>query len=130
MIECSMEAAMEQIVSTRSTGVIAATALRVGQMLENTGHVMKALTVYHTAISRIERIDSFRAEDYYENGPSPANPYYRYWYERTNDADALEVAERLDRLYHQLGLHGYAHQQRRVRWGYELSFRGVYSACM
>ena len=125
-----MENAMETIMTTRSTGVIAATALRVGQILKNTGHIMKALTLYHAAVHRIELIDSYRAEDYYENGPSPANPHYRYWCERTNDADALEVAEQLDKLYHKLGLHGYAHQQRRVRWGYEISFRGVYSACM
>ena len=119
-----------RISTSRSTGIIADTAVRIGKMLEQTGHLIPAMTLYRTAIKRILDIDSWRAEDYYENGPWGINPYYRYWSERINDADALEVAECLDSLYMRLHMPGYAHQRRRIHVYYEGLFRSVYSACM
>ena len=130
MVESSVEEAMEVIQTKRSTSVIAATAVRVGQMLENTGHNVRALSVYTTAVNRILRIDWDRAEDYYAFGPLPPNPHYRPWSARINDADALEVAKPLDALYHRMHMPGYAHEQRRINVYYEGLFRSVYSACM
>jgi len=116
--------------SSRSTGVIAATAVRAGQLFENTGHPLMAITIYRTAINRILTIDYCRAEDYYYFGPVPPNPHYRPWSARINDADALEVAKPLDALYRRLQLPDYAHQQRRVLDYYEHIFNNVYAACM
>ena len=116
--------------TSRSTSVIAATALRAGRLFEQLQMHYVALTLYRTAILRIQRIDYDRAEDYYTFGPLPPNPYYRPWSARINDADALEIAQQLDVLYHHLHLPGYAHQCRLVNTFYERMFRSVYSACM
>lgn len=129
-LESVVQDAYSRISATRSTSVIASQAVRVGGILEQTGHLVPAMTMYDTAIRCIFRMDSSRAEDYYYFGPLPPNPYYRSWYERMNDADALEVAARLDPLYKRLKMPGYAHQQRFVRVYYEGLFRSVYSACM
>ena len=130
MLERAMKRAIYQIYTSRSTGVIAATAVRAGELFEHNGHVLKAITIYRTAINTIWRIDRDRAEDYYNFGPVWPNPHARPWSARINDADALEVAEKLDALYLRIHLSGYAHQQRRVRVDYELLFRCVYSACL
>lgn len=115
---------------SRSTSRISSMAVRIGEMLESCGHLVLALRVYEQAINTIELIDASRAEDYYEWGPLPGNPNHRYWSERMNDADALEIAVAFDALYHKLGMPGYAHQVRLVRLKYELLFRSVYSACL
>ncbi|MCR4995579.1 MAG: hypothetical protein K6A32_09460 [Bacteroidales bacterium] len=122
--------ALTRICASRSTGEIAAIALRIGKIQEQTGHYPLALHLYRAAINNIYFIDSARAEDYYENGPSTANPHYRYWYERTNDADALEVATRLDALLLKMGFAGDAHQRRRICARYEALFRNIYAASM
>ena len=119
-----------RIRSSRSTGLIAALSLRVGEMFEQTGHHLLAITIYRTAINSILSIDSSRAYDYDEYGPRPGNPYHRYWNERTNDADALEVANRLDVLYQQLGLKQEAHQQRRIQHFYNSLFEDIYGEWM
>lgn len=122
--------AIDTVQTSRSTSVIAATALRAGLLFEQLDMSFLAITVYRAAINRIQRIDYDRAEDYYTFGPLPPNPYYRPWSARINDADALEVARQLDALYHRLNMPGFAHQCRRVNANYEWMFRGVYSACM
>ncbi len=127
-IQRTLRQSIFHIMETRSTGVIAATALRTGDILENTGHLVPAIKLYRTAMNRIFFLDSCRAEDYYEHGPSPANPHYRYWTERISDADALQVAERLDNLYLRMNMPGEARQQRRVRFYYEDLFNCIYSA--
>jgi len=95
-------------------------------MLVQTGHTLKAIQLFRTAIEYIVDIDENRAVDYYDNGPLPSNPHYRYWRERVSMADALEVAERLDALYQREGMAEEAHQQRRVRQAYDRMFRLLY----
>lgn len=130
LVNLAKKDAINTMCASRSTNTIAAVAVRTGQLFEQTGHTLLAITVYRTAISCITSIDSFRAENYYQFGPLPSNPHHRYWSERINEADAIEVAERLDALYRRINLQGFAHQQRRIRWYYESLFRSVYSACM
>ena len=129
-ISQAVDDALHLIANCRSTGVIAATAVRTGRLCETTGHDPLALNIYKTAISAITSIDRDRAELYYDFGPHPQTPHYRYWSARVNDADALEVAKRLDNLYLRMGFRGLAHQQRRINWSYNVLFRSVYSACM
>lgn len=130
MVRLIRQDAMHVVSTSRSTSVIAATCLRAGLLFEQLDMFFLAITVYRAAINRIQRIDSYRAEDYYTFGPLPPNPYYRPWGSRINDADALEVARQLDSLYHRLNMPGFAHQCRRVNANYEWMFRAVYSACM
>ena len=129
-ISQAVDDALHLIVKSRSTGVIAATAVQTGRLCEATGHDPLAVKLYTTAISAITLIDRDRAELYYDFGPLPPNPHHRYWSARINDADALEVAQKLDSLYMRMGLKGFAHQQRLIHWSYEVLFRSVYSACM
>lgn len=123
-------AALSVIYTSRSTGIIAAVAVRTGQMLENTGHYPLALHIYRAAIKMIYFIDVARSENYLENGPLPPNPHYRNWCERIADADALEVACCLDALYLRMGFRGDAHQCRRVNYLYERMFNITYAAFM
>lgn len=120
--------AMALIGSSRSTGRIAAVAVRTGAVIEATGHAPLALDVYHRALETIYGIDLGRAEDYRDNGPVPPNPYYRRWGERIGEADAMEVAEPFERLLLRMGLRGYAHQRRRCHAYYERLFRNLYAA--
>ena len=124
------DTAIRRIESTHSTGVIAATAVRTGRMLEATGNPSLAIMMYRTAIRRILSIDARRAEDYYDFGPMPPNPHFRTWSARINDADALEVASCLDRLYKRLGMKAEAHQRSRIGREYDDLFGSVYAACM
>lgn len=130
LVRLTRQQAIDVVATSRSTSVIAATALRAGRIFEQLHMPYVALTLYRTAILRIQRIDYDRAEDYYTYGPLPPNPYYRPWSARINDADALEIAQQLDALYHHLHLPGYAHQCRLVNTFYERMFRSVYSACL
>ena len=127
--DCAMQtyySAMKQIANTRTTGIIADVAVRTGALLERTNHAANAITLYQQAIHTILAIDRDRAIDYYENGPLPGNPYYRFWSARISMADALAVAERLDTLYRSLNLTSEAHQQRRVRRAYDSLFYDLY----
>ena len=130
MLKRAKKQAMSIICTTRSTGVIAATAIRTGILLEQTGNASQAIMVYRTAISRILHIDAFRAENYYDFGPVPPNPHFRTWSARVSDADALEVARHLDQLYRKLDMVAETHQHRRIDRYYEDLFCSVYAACM
>ena len=116
--------------STRSTGIIAAAALRTGQMLEQTGHLPICLDLYGRALQVIYYIDSDRLENYYLYGALPPNPHYRRWSERSGEAHACMVARRLDELCLRMGFRGYAHQRRKTHVDYRRLFNGVYAACM
>lgn len=130
LLKQAQSAAMRTICTSRRTGVIAATAVRTGMVLEQTGHPSEAITLYRTAIRRILSIDARRAEDYYDFGPLPPNPHFRTWSARISDADALEVASSLDRLYKRLGMKAEAHQRNRIGREYDDLFGSVYAACM
>ena len=65
-ISQAVDDALHLIANCRSTGVIAATAVRTGRLCETTGHDPLALNIYKTAISAITSIDRDRAELYYD----------------------------------------------------------------
>lgn len=125
---------LDRLLSSGNPGYIADTAIRIGNLLHQSGRPLLALNLMQRALRHLLHVDDDLQRDYALNHYYPSNPDYAQWYQpwssRVSEVDARRLAARLDQLHDEITTHlgheGHSCQRFRVHRYYENMFADIY----
>lgn len=125
---------LSQILHSGNPGAIAGAAIQAGETLVHCSHPLLALKLMQAALKHLLHVDDELQRDYALNHYSPDRPDFQQWYlpwpSRVSEADARELAAKVDVLRDDISKHlgrtERSHQRYRIHRLYEHLFEEIY----
>lgn len=124
---------LRRLLSSSNPGYIAGHAMLIGETLRHSGRPRLALHLMQCALSHLMNVDFNKQEDYASKHYYPRPEYvqwYAPWSARVSEADARQLAARIDELKddinRHLGHHERSHIRFRIHDRYEAVFDYIY----